>query len=77
MEQFEYLISNLFSQQGLANSQKEIDLLIDTHRPIADDVEFSDILFWTQSYSDFLREALADDSDWPELVFRLNNRLLS
>lgn len=75
MENFEHTLSELFAQLGLANSPREIDAFIHSHRPIPEDVSLPDANCWNQSQSEFLREALDDDSDWAELADQLNSRL--
>jgi hypothetical protein len=75
MDDFEHSMSDLFAQLGLANSAREIDRFIHTNRPIPENVLLPDAECWTQSQADFLREAIADDSDWAELVDQLNSRL--
>ncbi|HJV26187.1 MAG TPA: DUF2789 family protein [Aromatoleum sp.] len=38
-------------------------------------IRLADALFWNAAQTQFLREEIADDADWAELVDRLDNRL--
>ena len=75
MEEFEHNMSNLFAQLGLPTVEKEIDLFIELHSPIAPDVPLDQASFWNESQAQFLREAISEDSDWSEMVDQLDARL--
>lgn len=75
MVNFEHTMSDLFAQLGLPDSDSEIDEFIHLHRPMADNLTLEAASFWNNGQSQFIHEALDDDSDWSELVDQLNSRL--
>jgi uncharacterized protein DUF2789 len=75
MGNFEHTMSDLFAQLGLPDADNDIDNFIHLHRPIADDVSLEAASFWNTGQSQFIAEALVEDSDWAELVDQLNTRL--
>jgi uncharacterized protein DUF2789 len=75
MENFEHTMNDLFAQLGLSDVDSEIDNFIHQHRPIADDLSLEKAPFWNKGQSQFIHEALHEDSDWSELVDQLNTRL--
>ncbi len=77
MENFEHTMSDLFAQLGLPNTINEIDKFIHMHRPVPDNLSLEEASFWNTGQSQFIHEALYEDSDWSELVDQLNLRLRS
>lgn len=75
MENFEHTMGDLFLQLGLPDADSEIDKFIHMHRPIADSLSLEKASFWNNGQSQFIHEALYEDSDWTELVDQLNSRL--
>lgn len=75
MEKPVHVFQDLFAQLGLANDPAAIDSFIKAHAPLADTIKLADAPFWTAGQSAFLREKLADDADWAELVDQLNAAL--
>lgn len=75
METFEHTLNNLFSQLGLSGEDKDIDAFIEKHCPIPKNISLEEAEFWNSSQSQFLKEALLDDSDWAEAIDQLNVRL--
>lgn len=75
MGNFEHTMSDLFAQLGLPDADNEIDKFIHTHRPIEENLSLEDASFWNTGQSQFLREAINEDSDWAELVDQLDSRL--
>ncbi|WP_286239657.1 DUF2789 domain-containing protein [Neptuniibacter halophilus] len=71
----EHSFSTLFQQLGLPNSEKEINQFITTHRLYSNQIKLADASFWSPSQSDFLREAIDQDSEWAELVDELDTQL--
>ena len=69
-----HTLSTLFEQLGLANDDAAIDQFVIEHS-LPPEVSLADAPFWTPSQAMFLREALADDSDWAEIVDYLDARL--
>ena len=69
-------LSDLFHQLGLPSDPVAIDTFIAAHRPLAPGVHLADAPFWSPSQAQFLREALAVDADWAEVVDALAARLI-
>ncbi len=65
----------LFAQLGLPYDEVAIQQFIAAHAPLPAEVTLSDAAFWTPAQALFVREALAQDSDWAELVDQLNAAL--
>jgi hypothetical protein len=68
-------LSDLFAQLGLDASEAGIEAFIAHHRLHDDAIALPDAPFWSAAQADFLREALAQDSDWAEAADQLNLRL--
>ena len=62
----------LFAQLGLEESNESIENFIITHKPIPEDMELYEAEFWNKSQADFLKESIAEDSDWAVVVDHLN-----
>ena len=69
-----HTLSTLFEQLGLPSDDAAIDQFVIEHS-LASDVSLADADFWTPGQAMFLSEALADDSDWAEIVDYLDARL--
>ena len=69
-------LSDLFRQLGLPNDPAAIDAFIAANRPLGPGVNLADAPFWLPSQAQFLREALAVDADWAEVVDALAARLI-
>jgi len=65
-------LSGLFAQLGLPNSPAEIQSFIDRHKPLPQAEPLANAAIWNLSQATFLREAIAKDSDWAEVVDELN-----
>lgn len=65
----------LFLQLGLANSEQEIAQFIEKHKPLTRNTEMPQAEFWNPSQASFLFQAIAEDSDWCEIVNELDSRL--
>lgn len=74
METHKHDQSHLFRQLGLSGNPADIDLFIAQHR-LEKGVALTEATFWTPAQSHFLRKALAEDSDWSEVVDELSVRL--
>ncbi len=70
-------ISSLFEQLGLAADEEAIRGFVRTHRPLAAAVSLDQAEFWSAAQAAFLREAIAEDSDWAEVVDELDAMLRS
>ena len=75
MEKTIHTMTNLFAQLGLPNSNDEIAVFIKTHSPLPEAVKLADAPWWTPAQASFLREELAEDADWAEIVDQLNAAL--
>ncbi len=75
MEKTIHTMTDLFAQLGLPNSNDEIAAFIKVNSPLPDSVRLSEAPFWTKSQASFLREELAEDADWAEIVDQLNAAL--
>lgn len=62
----------LFDQLGLPSWEEAIDRFIDEHGGLDPDMELADAQVWTDSQRAFLRQAIAEDSDWAEVVDHLD-----
>jgi len=72
MDQTFHRFSELFSQLGLPADEQGIRHFIDTHSPLAGDVELADAPFWTPAQAALLRDEIVEDADWAEVVDQLN-----
>ncbi len=75
MENFEHTMSDLFAQLGLPDADDDINNFIYQHRPISNQLSLEKASFWNNAQSQFIHEALDQDSDWVELVDQLDTRL--
>lgn len=72
METAHHTLAELFKQLGLAHDRKSIELFLKTHRPMNAATRIEDASFWTSSQSHFIKEQLANDADWAELLDQLS-----
>ncbi|HAF54801.1 MAG TPA: DUF2789 domain-containing protein [Thauera sp.] len=75
MEKPIHVLKDLFAQLGLPDDAASIDAFIKAHSPLAENVKLADAPFWTSAQASFLREELAEDADWAELVDQLSAAL--
>ncbi len=75
MEQPVHALKDLFAQLGLPDDADSIESFIRTHSPLAESVKLADAPFWSSAQAGFLREELAEDADWAELVDQLSAAL--
>ena len=68
MERPIHTLSDLFRQLGLPEQPADIEQFIHRHRPLAPEVALADAPFWQPDQAQFLREEIAEDADWAELV---------
>lgn len=69
-----YSMCNLFAQMGLPNQPEQVNKFLREHR-LVDGQVIAAADFWTPAQASFLMEAIADDSDWSELVDHLDAAL--
>ncbi|WP_028453808.1 DUF2789 domain-containing protein [Chitinilyticum aquatile] len=70
METLHADLPTLFAQLGLPTTPAAIRAFIASH-VLPPGVALPDAAFWRASQADFLREALAEDSEWAEVVDEL------
>ncbi len=75
MEGIDHPLSELFAQLGLPNDRASIDRFIEEHAPLDNAIRLADAPFWNESQSRFLRETIAQDADWAEVVDHFDARL--
>lgn len=68
-------INELFRQLGLPDSPSDVERFIALHGPLPKGVALPDAPFWDRSQSSFLREELAEDADWAEVIDMLDVRM--
>jgi hypothetical protein len=64
----------LFAQLGLDTSDTAIENFI-RDNPLPQDVPLAEAAFWSTGQAQFLREAIAEDADWAEVVDQLDAQL--
>jgi hypothetical protein len=67
--------SDLFAQLGLPADVDGIAGFLATHSPLAGNIKLADAPFWTPAQTEFLREAVVEDSDWAGPVDQLDEAL--
>jgi hypothetical protein len=75
MEAPQHSINALFEQLGLASDDNAIDQFIEAQSPLPARTPLADGPMWNPSQSAFLREAIAEDADWAEVVDQLDAQL--
>ncbi|MDD0841569.1 DUF2789 domain-containing protein [Pseudomonas sp. Gutcm_11s] len=70
MDTSKHNFSGLFKQLGLPNDKADIETFLREHR-LAEGQALPKAAFWNKAQSQFLTEALANDSDWAEVVDEL------
>ncbi|MCZ2496378.1 DUF2789 family protein [Xylophilus sp. Kf1] len=72
MELSHHPFTELFDQLGLPSDEDSIVAFIDRNRPLPEGVTLPEASFWTPAQVQFLRESIAADADWAEVVDQLN-----
>ncbi len=72
MDKFFHGFTELFAQLGLPNDALSIRQFIQTHTPLNSSIRLEDAQFWSTAQASLLREELLGDSDWAEVIDRLN-----
>jgi hypothetical protein len=70
MDTSEHSLSSLFKQLGLPTGKADIETFLREHR-LAEGQALPKAPFWNKAQAQFLSEALANDSDWAEVVDEL------
>lgn len=68
-------LSDLFVQLGLPSDDSDIEQFISEHRGLKSAQPLADAPFWSDAQASFLRQALAEDAEWAEVIDELNARL--
>ncbi len=64
-------MESLFQQLGLPNDQASINQFVSEHQ-LDKNVLLDKAPFWNKAQSDFIRQAIDEDSDWVELIDQLD-----
>ena len=75
MDTSPHTLEGLFDQLGLDSWEEAIQRFIDDHGDLDWDIPIAEAPFWTPGQREFLRDAVANDSDWAEIVDQLDNLL--
>jgi hypothetical protein len=67
-----HTMQTLFCQLGLASDEEQMNAFIEKYRPLPRNIALSETDFWNEAQTAFLAEAVAEDSDWCELVDELD-----
>ena len=70
-----FSMCHLFKQLGLPSEPEDIDEFIAKHRALSDGISIEHAPFWNDAQTQFLRQAIDDDSEWSEAVDQLDARL--
>lgn len=63
----------LFSQLGLpCDKPADIERFVGAHRPLPAATALHEAPFWTAAQAEFLREGIAEDADWAEVIDHLD-----
>ena len=72
MEAFFHRFTELFDQLGLPSDPFSIAAFLREQAPLAPEIKLEEAPFWTASQAELLRQLLADDADWAEVIDRLS-----
>ena len=75
MEPPVHCFGDLFRQLGLADRPADIAAFLARHRPLPASTSLADAPFWSPAQSRFLREGIADNADWAQVVSELDASL--
>lgn len=70
-----FTMSDLFRQLGLPSDDQAMERFILQHQGICQQHALVDAPLWTDSQRDFLKEAIALDSDWAIVAEELSSLL--
>ncbi len=77
MDTTPHTLATLFEQLGMSGDPASIDNFIHTHKPLPETLTLAEAPFWNNAQAAFLSEAIAEDSDWAEMVDELDAMLRS
>ena len=75
MEPPVHRFGDLFRQLGLADRPADIAAFLTRHRPLPAKTVPADAPIWSPAQSRFLREGIADNADWAQVVSELDASL--
>jgi hypothetical protein len=75
MTPMNHRFSELFAQLGLPDHPEEIRHFLWQHSPLDPALRLDEAPFWTPAQAQLLREELAANADWAQLVDQLNTAL--
>lgn len=75
MENAFHRFGDLFAQLGLPADNAGIREFIAAHTPLAGEIRLADAPFWSAVQARLLRELIAEDADWAEVVDHLDAAL--
>ena len=75
MTPMNHRFSALYAQLGLPDHPEEIRHFLWQHSPIDPALRLDEAPFWTPAQAQLLREELAANADWAQLVDQLNTAL--
>ena len=75
MEPPVHRFGDLFRQLGLADRPADIAGFLAHHRPLPASTALADAPCWSPAQSRFLREGIADNADWAQVVSELDASL--
>mgnify|MGYP001054886732 FL=1 len=74
MDTSNHTLQTLFAQLGLSNNDIAIDNFIhNNHLPL--EIPLESAAFWSAGQAQFIRESIAQDADWAEVVDHLDAML--
>ena len=68
MESPIHAMPDLFRQLGLADEPVAVAAFIAAHQPLPAGVALADAAFWSASQARLLRDEIAKDADWAEVI---------
>ena len=75
MDRSNHTLACLFAQLGLKNTETFINDFISKNNGIPAEMLLANAAIWSAAQAGFLTEAIAQDSDWSEIVDSLDNLL--
>ncbi len=72
MESPIHLLRALFEQLGLEGTEIAINDFINSHCPLAGNIELHKADFWSASQASFLQQVKNEDADWAGIVDQLD-----
>ena len=75
METTFHRFTDLFAQLGLPSDEASIRRFIAAHSPLPGNTRLAEAPFWNAAQARLLRETLAEDADWAEVVDHLDASL--